>query len=489
MRILNTLKKNSSYFIVFCLTILYALFLSVNPVGDAYSNAYSSLYAEDMLKPHHLLYCLYGNIILRLFGFLHLEPMIVLQLSNAIVAGGCLLVLRRIIKRVNPSETFISSSILFCGACFGFMRFATDNECYMIPLLFSLLTIYYVQVFLIKNTFSRICKAAICVVVACLFHQLAILVWLCVAGVLLFSCNKKYTLCFLSISLAIPLLYALAAFLTTGNISVQGTIEFALTDYLSGNAQMPQLKQVLLLTFVSLVRTFVQVHGYMFEFIGSNLVICIIVFAFVAIFAVLAIIAFVKDKHRSLKLFQEKRFVRMLWVLLILTISFAAFSNGNAEFMTMIPFLLVVLHAYYFKSWRPIFLSALALLLWNICFALYPLGRIEMTPNEKLAEMVLNNKNAVFVLKDKNVVENICLYKYGNIGNVALKHAYKYTKEEYESDKASGKTIITDAIGGKESINRASVTQKVNFAFDKVKNPLVLLKFSSPMCKRMVCKL
>lgn len=489
MRILNTLKKNSSYFTVFCLTILYALFLSVNPVGDAYSNAYSSLYAEDMLKPHHLLYCLYGNIILRLFGFLHLEPMIVLQLSNAIVAGGCLLVLRRIIKRVNPSETFISSSILFCGACFGFMRFATDNECYMIPLLFSLLTIYYIQVFLIKNTFSRICKAAICMVVACLFHQLAILVWLCVAGVLLFSCNKKYTLCFLSISLTIPLLYALAAFLTTGNISVQGTIEFALTDYLSGNAQMPQLKQVLLLTFVSLVRTFVQVHGYMFEFINNNLVLSITVFAFVIILAVLAIIAFRKDKHRTLKLFQEKRFVRMLWVLLILTISFAAFSNGNAEFMTMIPFLLVVLHAYYFTSYRAVILFAFALLLWNICFALYPLGRIEMTPNEKLAEMVLNNKNAVFVLKDKNVVENICLYKFGNTSDLTLKHAHKYTKQEYESDKASDKTIITDAIGGKESISRASVTQKVNFAFDEVKNPLVLLKFSSPMCKRMVCKL
>ncbi|MEE0947741.1 MAG: hypothetical protein U0L53_03360 [Bacteroidales bacterium] len=489
MRILNTLKKNSSYFTVFCLTILYALFLSVNPVGDAYSNAYSSLYAEDMLKPHHLLYCLYGNIILRLFGFLHLEPMIILQLSNAVVAGGCLLVLRRIIKGVNPSERFLSSSILFCGACFGFMRFATDNECYMLPLLFSLLTIYYVQVFLIKNTFPRICKAAICMVLACLFHQLAILVWLCVAGVLLFSCNKKYTFCFLSISLGIPLVYALAAFLTTGNVSVNGTIEFALTDYISGNAQMPQLKQVLLLTFVSLVRTFVQVHGYMFEFINNNLVLSITVFAFVIILAVLAIIAFRKDKHRTLKLFQEKRFVRMLWVLLILTISFAAFSNGNAEFMTMIPFLLVVLHAYYFTSYRAVILFAFALLLWNIWFALYPLGRIEMTPNEKLAEMVLNNKNAVFVLKDKNVVENICLYKYRNIGNVALKHAYKYTKEEYESDKASGKTIITDAIGGKESINRASVTQKVNFAFDEVKNPLVLLKFSSPMCKRMVCKL
>ena len=98
MRILYLLKKNSSYYTILCLTILYALFLSVNPVGDAYSNAYSSLYAEDMLKPHHLLYCLYGNLILKIFGFLHLEPMIILQLSNTVVAGGCLLVLRRIIK-------------------------------------------------------------------------------------------------------------------------------------------------------------------------------------------------------------------------------------------------------------------------------------------------------------------------------------------------------------------------------------------------------
>lgn len=489
MKIVNYFRKKPSYLVVFCLTVIYLLFLSINPVSDAYSNAYSSLWGKELLRPHHLLYCLYGRLILKIFAFAQLEPIVVLQISNALVAGGCLLVLRRIIKRINPEEKFITSSILFCGACFGFMRFATDNECYMIPLFFNLLAIYYVQVFLIRNSYSRMLKAAISLVFACLFHQISILVWLSVAGVLVFNRNKKYILCFLAVSLAIPAVYVVSVYSLSGEVSVKSTIEFALTDYMNGTAQMPQVKQVLVLSFVSLIRTFVQVHGYMFDFVKDNLAISIIVIAMVACFFVLGCIAFVKDKHRVLRLFHERRFVRMLWVLLIFTFCFAAFSNGNAEFMTMIPFLVVMLHAYYFSCQKPLILLGLSLLLWNFTFALYPLGRIKMTPDSDIASMIRNNENAVFVLRNKNMVENICLYKYGKTFDVALNHAYKYTKEQYVTDKQAGKTIITDIIGGKESISRGSLIEDVKIDFGDLKNRKILINFESPMCKRIVCEL
>lgn len=474
--------------LIIALTIIYLLFLSINPVSDAYSYAYSSLWGEDMLRPHHLLYCLWGRVVLKLFAFTAIEPITLLQISNALVAGGCLLVLRRIIKRINSEEKFIASSILFCGACFGFIRFATDNECYMVPLFFSLLAIYYVQKFLIRNTYSRLLKATISLVFACLFHQLAIIVWLPVAILLLLNRNKKYILCFLAVSLAIPLVYALSVYLISGSVSVTSTINFALTDYVNGTAQMPQLKQVLMLSIVSLVRTFVQVHGYMFEFAKDNLAVSIVVCTLVLCFLVFGVVAFTKDKHRTLKLFHERLFVRFVWVLLIAIFAFAAFSNGNAEFMSLIPFLIIILHAYYFSSFKPAFLFGIAILLWNMMFALYPLGRIKMTPQEDIALLSRKYENAVFVLRNKNMVENICLYKWGKNLNVTLKHAHKYTEEQYISDKEEGKIIITDIIGGEESLNRASLTEQIGFGFENVKKRKILLRFSSPMCKRIVCE-
>ena len=61
-------------------------------------------------------------------------------------------------------------------------------------------------------------------------------------------------------------------------------------------------------------------------------------------------------------LFQERRFVRMLWVYLILTFGFAAFSNGNAEFMIAIPFILVLLYSYYFSQSKNLLYLSCAML-------------------------------------------------------------------------------------------------------------------------------
>ena len=488
MKILNYLKRKQSYVLIIALTIIYLLFLSINPVSDAYSYAYSSLWGEDMFRPHHLLYCLWGRIILRLFAFTAIEPITLLQISNALVAGGCLLILRRIIKRINREEKFITSSVLFCGACFGFVRFATDNECYMVPLFLTLLAIYYVQIFLIRNTYSRLLKASVSLVFACLFHQLAIIVWLPVAVLILLNRNKKYILSFFAVSLVIPLVYALSVCVISGDVSLVSTIKFALTDYINGTAQMPQLKQVLMLSIVSLVRTFIQVHGYMFEFAKDNLAVSIVVCALVLFLFVFGVIAFIKDKHNTLKLFHERLFVRFIWVLLVATFAFAAFSNGNAEFMTLIPFLIVMLHAYYFNSFKPVFSFGIAIFLWNMTFALYPLGRIKMTPQEDIALLSRKYENAVFVLRNKNMVENICLYKWGKDLNITLKHAHKYTEEQYILDKNEGKIIITDVIDGEESLNRASLTEQIEFGFENVQKRKILLRFSSPMCKRIVCE-
>ncbi len=489
MKPISYLRKHYSYLLIAALTGLYLLFLSRNPVGDSFSNAYLSLSGEDMFEPHHLLYCLWGNIILKLFAFTSIEPIVLLQGANALVAGGCLLVLRRIIKRINHKEAFISASILFCGSCFGFLRFATDNECYIVPLFLSLLALYYLQIFLIRNKVSRIAKATLCVVAACLFHQLSILVWLCILGVVLTNRNHKYLIIYVAGSLIIPIVYFLASFWTLGTLSLGDTVSFALRDYLSGAAQMPQIKQVVLLTGISLVRTFVQVHGYVFEIFQTHPLTSVSVTVLAMAAFVCGIVAFAKDKKRDLYLFQERRFVRVLWVLLVLTIGFAAFSNGNAEFMLLIPFLLVLLHAYYFSRYQSLLCLGVGLLVWNCFFALYPLGRLELSPEGRIAALTRQYPNAVFVLSDKPTVENICLYRYGKENLPILKHSHLYSKEDYLRDKALGREVITDVAEAENSLSRAAITQSSGFRFQDIKQRKLLFKFSSFKCKRSIYRL
>lgn len=486
MKPINYLRKHYSYLPVFAFVVLYMLFHSKNSVGDAYNNAFLSLSGENMSEPHHLLYCLYGNIVLKLFSWLKVEPLVILQWANALVAGGTLLLLRRIVKRIHHSEAFISCCILVCGATFGFMRFATDNECYIVPLFFAMLTLYYVQAFLIRNSVSRVVKAAIAVAAGCLFHQLDIWVWLCIF--VLFACcrRKKYLVIYSVISLIIPLVYLAASFATSGSLALDDMIRFALRDYLNGTAAMPTAKNVLLLTGVNITRTFFQMHGYVLEMFKTNPAVCVFVAALCLAGLVFAIRAFIREKNRDLHLFQERRFVRVVWALLALTVAFAAFSDGNAEFMLLIPFLLVMLYAYHFSDHMVLLPLGLSMLLWNLSFGLYPQSRMELSPEGRIAALARQYPDAVFVLKDKPLVENICQYRYGKENLPTMKHAHLYSESQYRKDKAGGRTVITDAIGAKEALSRAGITLKQSFDFSNIQVRKLLFSFSSHKCKRSV---
>lgn len=477
MKIVYRLKKNYSYVFIILLTVLYLVFLSDNCSSDSYSNAYSSLYAQDMFKPHHLLYCLFGHIVLLLFGFTAVEPITLLQITNALFAGGCLLVARRMIKRVNRNETFLSFAILACGTCFGFARFAIDNECYIIPVFFNLLALYYMQVFLVKNTVSRLVKASVSIVAACLFHQIAVLVWICLFVVLIANKNGKYLLVFLSISMIVPLAYWIASYGVTGSANVSSLMGFVLHDYLDGTAQMPQLKQVVVLTLASLFRTFFQMHGYVFEIARLNplafTIICLVVIGLV----VLGMIRFAKAKKRSLILFHDRRFVRLLWLVLVFNIAFAAFSNGNAEFMVMIPFVAILIFSYCYTNQSVLLYLSCAMLIWNVPFGLYPYAFTRMHCNERTADLMRLHPEAVYVLMEKPYVENIYLYKYSDEDMPLMYNAHKYDSVMFKEHKAQGREVITDVIGAESPLSRASMVTEIKFRFDGIKKEKIFFRF------------
>jgi hypothetical protein len=457
---ISYLKKNYSLIIIVVFGLLYLIFLSNNPTSDSYSNAFSSLSKEDMFRPHHLLYSAFGYLVYLPFKWINIEPIKLFQTINVLFAAGCLLVVRVMMRRIYLKEALIVASILFIGSCFGFQRFAIDNECYIIPLFFILLSMNFVQSFLIKNKFYKVVLCGLVSVIGCLFHQIAIFTLICSFFVFVFNGKWKNIITFFIISLIIPIVYSLIVFLQEETLSAQLLTNFVLHDYKTSFAEMPILKNVILLSAISFVRTFIQVHGYVFEIFSLYPVISISVISIAIGFLIIGVYFCFKLKKRELTLFNEKRFVRYCWVMLILYFGFAAFSNGNAEFMIIIPFLIILLLIYYFVYLRrAIFGLGLFMFIWNFLFALFPMGYMKLNSNQELYSLVIKEKEAVFVLKDKVAVDNIYAYKQLNQN---ISNTYKLsqvTNEQFSNWIKENKTIYTDYFGGKEALSRVHIAE------------------------------
>ncbi len=456
------LKKNYSWIIIISFGLLYFLFLSNNPTSDSYSNAFSSITKEELFRPHHLLYSAFGYLIYLPFQSTSIEPIRILQTVNVIFAMACFVVVRVILQRIHIKESLIASAIFFLGSCFGFQRFAIDNECYIIPLFFTLLAINFIQSFLINNKTYKVVLCALACVIGCLFHQIVVFAWLCCFIVIIFNRRRKYFLYFFFISLIIPLTYSLVVYLQEGYLSIDSLMRFVLHDYINSNAEMPILKNVLLLSSISFVRTFFQVHGYIGSLISIHPVIGYLIIAVSSIFFILGVIFLFKLIKRQLTLFNERRFVRFTWWLLIYNLAFAIFSNGNAEFMVIIPFLLVLLAAYYFENLRwSLFGFGFAMYAWNIFFALTPIGLLNLNNNEEIANLV-QKEDAVFVLKDKVAVDNIVAYRRRNQNISNTFKISEVSPEQFDNWIKENKTIYTDYFGGKEVLSRANIAETKN---------------------------
>jgi hypothetical protein len=262
-------------------------------------------------------------------------------------------------------------------------------------------------------------------------------------------------------------------------LSLNALFSFVLHDYIQGYAQSPDLKQVLLLSSISLIRTFLQVHGNIFVFLNFFFTFFVFFFAFFVFFFVFGIVNFVKNKKHTLSLYNEKKFVIILWLILALSFLFAAFSNGNAEFMIMILFILIMLYTHYFANHKAMLFIGLAFLLWNTCFALIPQKFCKFSCNEEIVEMMKTHPDATFVLLDKPASENLYLYKYSKENMPKVIYAHKYNKEEIKSKK-----IITDVIGAETPLSRSSLLNTCEIDFKEYKKDSLLLKFESLGLKR-----
>lgn len=473
------------------LTAICLALPTANATGDAWYYAACARWGQELWQPHHLLYNGIGWLWLRLVGAggpapAGLPALAWLQSLNALAAGGCLLALAPLLRRAGAPRATVPAWLLLTGSCFGVLRFATENETYIQPLLLALLaSLAWAQSLQDEEKAWRwLLLAGLLAVLACLVHQLMVWWWL---GLLLGLRPWRdrpalaAAACYAAPALLVPLAYAWAA---PGGVG--GLVRFALHDYLTGNARVELGGKALLITAISLVRTAVQVHGNLLPLLhrwplllGGVSVISLALGTYGALGARATWRKPTLDPAptpcptpplptQSLNHSITHSLRRTHALIGALHLGFAAQAAGNAEFMVMLPALAAVaLAGGWLVAWPPrrVAAAGVALLSWNLAFGLIPTHFLDYnSTGPALRARVLSQPSAWFLLRDPNLLRNQLQYYTGrpNAAPRVMGLARPDTTAFHQwlaARLAAGDTVYTDALGGYRPFDRAQLTQ------------------------------
>ena len=417
----SNVSVDLSILIPFLLGMLYILFPSNNNSNDAYAYA-GSIKAGDLFSYHHLLFNAFGYLWVKLIDIQNVLNLVCI--INALFAVGCLYCLRSILLyRLNKNS--VGYILLLVGASYGFMRFSTDGETYIIPLFFSLLASYSLLYY--RSPFVVSLLAAI----ACLFHQIHFFWWLGLGLYFLNSnvCrNRKKSIIYYMLGASIvPLVYWIAFSLNPADCD--NIIQYIFHDYIFIKGIGFSLKHALTLTPISFIRTFIQIHGYMYPLLVKH--------PWIIIGILLSLACFISTIKRcngvitqSIQASSEiMYFTKCHLYILILQFVFAFYSNGNAEFMVMLPFVLSICILFrYDIDYKFVRNAGLGLLFWNMTVGILPYHLIDINPHKVLVEYICKHPQNVYYLTDLNQIKNMTYYYrpdldlklHGN--NVNLEH-------------------------------------------------------------------
>ncbi|MCC2547523.1 hypothetical protein LJY25_13790 [Hymenobacter sp. BT175] len=409
--------------LIAALTGLYLLLPTRNSSLDAWYYAACVRYGHELLLPHHLLFNVAGRLWLQLLQLTGLRPdaLAAVQALNALAAGATLALLYCLLRRLGRGRPLAMAWVLVVGSSFGVMRFATEAETYILPLLLSLAASRcWVQYLLLPGRPAGLLfSAGLLASLACLLHQVHVFWWLglLLGTVWLATAKAKALLTYALPALLVPLAYALALPSWNLPLTVDALWHFVFHDYYAG-AGGGVSGRGLLLTGANVVRTFGQVHGStlaLVQRLPGLLAVPLIVVG-------LLMYAAWQVRRQSRGRQAEKRPASPLWgqiclvhaLILVLHLLFAAYSDGNAEFMVMLPALLAVAASQLNLPARSVAVAGGALLLWNLAFGLVPARLLQFTNHTRLLSRIQQEPRAWFLLDNHNLVLNQLHYLTGN---------------------------------------------------------------------------
>jgi len=460
--------------------LIYLLFPSHNNSGDAWSMAADVKFGNELFSPHHLLYTATVYAIQQVF---HVFDILWLGIAcNSFFAVFALIVLFQILNLLDAKRVknlLLTAAVAFS---FGFWRFATENETYIIPIFFSLLgSLFFIKAYKEQATKSSyILLSGLFATIACLYHQIHIF-WFAglFFGWLFFEEGKylKRGLLFASTFLIAPLSYFLVIiFYLHQHLNWFTITHFVFHDYYIGAAGNHFGFRNIFLGAINFIRTFFQVHGQMGIIISKYplwllpgiLSLGLILFATVQFFKG-------KDLTTFKKLSNLNIVANTHMLIFALQLIFAIYNIGNAEFMVMLPALAaIILAGTNMLPQKAIAYFSMALLIWNFFYGIFPNHYFHFNADDKITQFIIDHPDDKFVVAEPAIVLNQYYYQKGHWpantwagpGYYELHGTITELKAKVDSTLKSGNKVYTDCTGRPETASRGSMVYGSSTFFD-----------------------
>lgn len=452
-------RRNFFLFGMLLLSACYLFFPCNNPSCDAVNYAADVKYGVDLFWPHHLLYNAFHFCLYEFFGIFcaNIDAMSFMNIVTALFSIATLLVSWRVLLRITEKKS-AESLVLLLGSCFGFMRYSVQCETYVIPIFFSVAASYFFfKCILGKHEKTYAALAGMLSVLACLFHEVQIFWTIGIFLGLLFSKRYKsfviYGLCLL----LIPVAYSLVFVFAEGNAwSMEGLVKYAMSYYFSDTTSTGIGWRNLLMSPISFVRSIIQVHG--------NFLLLLKMFPWMyAMFLLLPLMLWiiVLTVRRGHKVMDNKLFAFVHLGIFVMQFVFACFSDGNTEFMVMLPFALVFCLASLFcLSGRYLLPLGMSLFVWNFVWAIFPEYLCDYYNESEVVTYLNSNPDCNFIAADEQLVENLYFYNYGE--------SIEGRVYGLDDDISSGE-YITDVIDRQSPLNRNKMLNDYSsYCFEEV---------------------
>lgn len=464
------MKTQNHTILFYTYLLFYTIALLLLPVKistiDAYGYAEQIKYGEELWQPHHLLHNVFGFLLHKLIP---LEPLLFMKTINTIFWTLCLIVVAKLFQLFNFSNSYLLA--VLTSVCYAPMRFATENETYIIPIFFSLAATYIVFFASRFNKnmlfyFFGLAMAAIGV----LFHQIHIFWWICLV-VFVFIQNRN-TFWFAAISGFI----ILGVYIFASRLQHKTFIEFVVSDAVNGQVQLLPNKNNFIFTPINFVRSFIQIHGYMQQLLKQGFYLFLVAIEAAVLFYIIYLYLFKTKKSHVAKNKDNKKFFYCLIAIFLSQWLFAFYSVGNSEFMVMLPLLLAfVLCFLYLRNILIQRMLILFLLLHNFAWGIVPYAVFDMQQILPQVNYIQHQSKTVFVLKNAILLENKFEYEnkeYCKRNNILFaKLPIDWNSEKEFADSIStwnqrGLRIVTDMFGSESFLNRNSIINKSKFNSD-----------------------
>jgi hypothetical protein len=407
------LSSKTPYLYILLLGIFYLIFPTHNANIDSWYYAASVKYNKELIHNHHLLYNGIGAVwfsILKVFKP-DVEAINTLNIMNAVAATASLIICYKIFLRLSVDSIKSLYFSILCGVSFGFMRYATDAETYILPLLCSLASTYF---YIGEDLKYRLLWTALFSCLAILIHQLHI--WWTLAIFLHLVFQKPFKardLWMFSLPLiSIPVIYYIAYLQM--EVFEGSFLDFLSGEYHKGNAGLSISAGSFLLTIVNLIRSFIQVHGQIPNIFAQ----APIAYLLIGILTIIACFYLFKKRTYSFRMKQlteKNKFASLFLTAFLLHLVFAFLSSGNAEFMVMLPFLMVFWMASVFdtSSFSVLPILTCLIFIWNAATGIVPSNLYDINRVDQQVEFTLRHPSDYVLWQHKPLVENIITYKKG----------------------------------------------------------------------------